>query len=144
MKLSYELRSGPDHPCLVLHGELDLAVRDQLHAILQRAIGLSQTVTEVDLHDVTHLDCACIGVLMLADHTARRRGHAILLTHPRGDVRRVLEVADVLPYLSASSSEQRPQLSPRPQLARLSPGEPGQRQVRPDEGLGLAVTAEVD
>lgn len=100
MDFTHELRDGSDHCCLVLHGEIDLAVRDELRASLRHAVA-SNRLTEVDLQGVTFLDCTGIGVLVAANNTAYRRGRAVIVTHAWGIVRRVLEITDVLPYLSA-------------------------------------------
>jgi hypothetical protein len=40
MDFTHELCGGSDHPCLVLHGEIDLAVRDEFRASLSHAVGL--------------------------------------------------------------------------------------------------------
>jgi anti-anti-sigma factor len=101
MKLAHESHIDADRCRLILHGEIDLAVRDELHAILQKAVALSPGVTEVDLRDVTFLDCAGIGVLVAANNTARRQGRAVYVSHTWGVVRRVLDITDVLPHLSA-------------------------------------------
>jgi anti-anti-sigma factor len=104
MNLIHELRTASDQSCLVLHGEIDLAVREELDHVLQHAVALSRTVTEVDLRDVTFLDCSGIGVLIAATNTAHGQGHGLIVRHPWGIVRRVLELIDVLPYLTASSA----------------------------------------
>jgi anti-anti-sigma factor len=96
MNLTYELRADSRDRRLVLHGEIDLAVRDELRAILEHAIRRSHRVTEVDLHDVTFLDCSGIGVLVAANTTAHRHRRSVIVTYPRGIVRRVLEITDVL------------------------------------------------
>jgi anti-anti-sigma factor len=101
MKFAHELHIGADSCRLILHGEIDMAVSDELHAILQQAVALSSSVTEVDLGDVTFLDCTGIGVLVAANNTARRHGRAVYVSHASRFVRRVLEITDVLPHLSA-------------------------------------------
>lgn len=103
MNLVHQLRTVPDRSCLVLHGEIDLAVREELDATLRHAVGMSYDVTEVDLRDVTFLDCAGIGVLVAANNTAHHEGHDVIVSHPWGIVRLVLELTDVLPYLTAPS-----------------------------------------
>jgi anti-anti-sigma factor len=105
MDFTHELCTGSTYPRLVLHGEIDLAVRDELRVTLRRAVGLSDGVTEVDLHGVTFLDCAGIGAFVAANDTARQHGRALIVTHPWGIVRRVLEVTGVLPHLSASPAQ---------------------------------------
>ncbi|HEY3010362.1 MAG TPA: STAS domain-containing protein [Micromonosporaceae bacterium] len=108
MHFIHELSADSGHACLVLRGEIDLAVRDDFRATLKHAVGLSHGLTEVDLHGVTFLDCAAIGVLVTATETAGRRGRAVIVTHPWGVVRRLLELTDVLPRLSASSASGTP------------------------------------
>lgn len=103
MNLVHELCTASDHSCLVLHGEIDLAVREDLDHVLQHAVALSRTVTEVDLRDVTFLDCSGIGVLIAATNTAHRQGHDVIVSNPWGIVLRVLELTNVLPYLTARS-----------------------------------------
>jgi anti-anti-sigma factor len=104
MTLVHELRTKADWSCLVLHGEIDLAVREELHAVLQHAVGLSHATTEVDLRDVTFLDCTAIGVLVAANNTARRQGHYVIVSHSWGIAHLVLELTGVLPYLTAPSA----------------------------------------
>ena len=103
MNLVHELRTASDRSCLVLHGEIDLEVREELNHVLQHAVGLPHTVTEVDLRDVTFLDCSGMSVLITAYNTAHGRGHDVIVSHPCGIVRRVLEFTGVLPYLTAPS-----------------------------------------
>jgi anti-anti-sigma factor len=103
MNLVHEQRTASDQSCLVLHGEIDLAVREELDHVLQHAVASSRTVTEVDLRDVTFLDCSGIGVLIAVANTAHGQGHDVIVSHPLGIVRRVLELTAVLPYLTAPS-----------------------------------------
>jgi anti-anti-sigma factor len=104
MSLIHELRIRPDHCCLVLHGEIDLAVREELNQVLQHTVRLSHNVTEVDLRDVTFLDCSGIGVLVAATNTAHGHGRDVIVSHPQRIVRRVLDLVNVLPYLTAPAT----------------------------------------
>jgi anti-anti-sigma factor len=103
MNLVHELRTKSNQSCLVLHGEIDLVVREELDDVLQHTLGLSHAVVEVDLRHVTFLDCSGIGVLIAANNTARHRGQGVIVTNSGGIVRRVLELTNVLPRLTAPS-----------------------------------------
>jgi anti-anti-sigma factor len=102
MSFAHELRTASDHSCLVLRGEIDLAVRKDLDHVLQQAVGLSYAVTVVDLREVTYLDCCGIGVLVAAANAVRRRGNRMIVSHSGGIVRHVLELTGVLPHLTGA------------------------------------------
>jgi anti-anti-sigma factor len=99
MDLRHEHLVVADRCYLVLHGEIDLAVRDELRLALQDAIGRAN-LTEVDLRDVTLLDCAGIGVLMEAAANARRQRRVVVVSNAAGIVHRALALTDVLSRLS--------------------------------------------
>lgn len=101
MTLAWEWHTARDRDRLILHGEIDLSTRDKLATGLRHA--RSHAVTEVDLHDVTFLDCSGIGVLVAACNTACRSGRAVIVSHPKGIVRFLLEITDVLAYLTIPS-----------------------------------------
>ena len=113
MKLVHELRVDRDHCRLVLHGEIDLRVRDELFAVLHHPLVVSHSVIEVDLQDVTFMDCTGVGVLFAASNTGRRDGRAVYVSHASGIVRRAMEITGVLtrpdravadPHLVATAS----------------------------------------
>lgn len=105
MDFAYELSVTTGCGCLMLHGEIDLAVRDELRALLFFAIDLSHSATEVDLGGVTFLDCSGIGVLVAATNTARRRDRALYVNvnDAPAVVRRVVEITGVLRHQPARS-----------------------------------------
>lgn len=88
---------------ILLSGEIDISVRSELHDVLRAAVAGSGAVTEVDLRDVTFVDCAAIGELVGAYLDAQRQGQILVVTRPRGFVREVLEFANVLPLLTTSA-----------------------------------------
>jgi len=101
MILSHQVRSTPDAVCVLLSGEIDIAVQEELHDVLQTAVAASPGVTEVDLRDVTFLDCTIIGEFVRAYLEARRRGQLLIVTRPREFIREVLELANALPLLTS-------------------------------------------
>lgn len=58
----------------------------------------------VDLSAVTFLDSWIIGVLVSARQAAAAAGRRFLVLHPRGHVRRVLDLTGVLTTLAADST----------------------------------------
>jgi anti-anti-sigma factor len=76
---------------LVLAGELDLARRADFQLALNDAQGHSDRV-RLDLGALTLIDCACLFVIFTAAERSRRKGTALILISPRGQVRRVLDL----------------------------------------------------
>ena len=107
LDFAYELSVTTGCGCLMLHGEIDLAVRDELRALLFFAIDLSHSATEVDLGGVTFLDCSGIGVLVAATNTARRRDRALYVNVNNAPevVRRVVEITGFLRHQTFRSQE---------------------------------------
>ena len=96
----HEMLRGPDRVRLLLSGEIDLSVREDLRSALQAAVAASAGVIDVDLRRVVFLDCTGIGELVRAYHHARDGGRTLVVTRPQGIVRRVLELTSVLPLLT--------------------------------------------
>jgi anti-anti-sigma factor len=96
----HRLRPRSDGVRLVLGGEIDLTVREDLRYALRAAVEVSSDVTEVDLRDVTFLDCAGIAELVRAYRDAYRHGHRLIVSHPVGVVRWVLQATDLLRVLA--------------------------------------------
>lgn len=81
-------------PCAVVAagGEIDLATCDGLRKTANLAIGCSRWVV-VDLHAVTFIDAAGLGVLVGARRRAHDQGRAVALVDPSDLVRKRLELA---------------------------------------------------
>jgi anti-anti-sigma factor len=101
MILCHQVRNTPAAVRVFLSGEIDISVLDELHDVLHTAVAASPGVTEVDLGDVTFLDCAVIGEFVRAYLDARRRGQFLVVTRPRAFIREVLELANALPLLTS-------------------------------------------
>jgi anti-anti-sigma factor len=78
---------------LVLAGELDLAARGHLESALADAQSDSARVV-LDLSALTLVDCASLEVIFTAAERCREGGGVLVLRHPRGQVRRVLDLID--------------------------------------------------
>jgi len=100
MIVFHQVRHGSDGECLALSGEIDISVREDLRGVLDRVVAASTGVTDLDLHDLTFLDCSGIGEFVRAYNEAQRRGHTLTVSRPRGVVRRVLELTGVLVLLT--------------------------------------------
>lgn len=96
----HQVLDAPDTVRILLSGELDISVREELHDVLHDA-ARSAGATEVDLHHVTFLDCSVIGELVRAYLDARRHGQILVVTRPQGFVREVLELTNVLTLLTS-------------------------------------------
>ena len=76
---------------LLLSGELDLAGKTRFYAALASAQEDSDRVL-LELSALRLIDCAGLAVLFSGARRARREGSALILMHPRGQVRRVLDL----------------------------------------------------
>ncbi|MBU2668449.1 STAS domain-containing protein [Actinoplanes bogorensis] len=79
---------------VTLAGECDLAVRDQLHTVLDAAVRTSPLVV-VDLGAVEFLDSSGVHGLIVAHHEARARGGRVTVVNPTGAVASVLDITGV-------------------------------------------------
>lgn len=104
MLLSHNMHRLPGRVCVDLSGEIDLSVREDLRRILQVAVATSPGYTNLDLNDVTFLDCGGVGEIVRGYADAQSRRHRLTVTRPRGIVRRVLELTDVLELLTPLAS----------------------------------------
>jgi anti-sigma B factor antagonist len=96
---SFELgvSAGPDPVTITLAGDCDLAVRDQLTAVLLQAVHQAKTVF-VDVAAVVFFDSTAVHALVTAYHAAQRREGHLYVTKACGAVAAVLEMTglDVL------------------------------------------------
>jgi anti-anti-sigma factor len=95
-----EVSGGADGVRLVLSGEIDLSVREELHSVLDGVVSAGLGRTDLDLHGVTFLDCSGVGEIICAYTDAQQRGHTLTVSRPQGIVRRVLELTDVMAALT--------------------------------------------
>ncbi|MCO8271142.1 STAS domain-containing protein [Actinoplanes sp. TRM 88003] len=87
-------QAGTDQVRVTLAGECDLAVRDELHAVLEAAVRSSPLVV-VDLGPLQFLDSSGVHGLVAAHLQAQSRGGRITLVNPSGAVADVLDITGV-------------------------------------------------
>lgn len=93
------------HVRVVLTGDCDLAVREEMSAALLAAIDRAQVVI-VDLAEVGFLDSSGVHELVVAHHAARGRGGRLYVENPTGAVATVLDLTGVAGLLSPSGDRQ--------------------------------------
>jgi anti-sigma B factor antagonist len=91
---------------LVLAGEFDLAARDALEGALASALRAGDV--EIDMGEVTFLDCSGIGVLTRGLRRAWREGRGLHVVNADGSVRHMLELTGVAQELTVLESAHRP------------------------------------
>ena len=99
-----DLREHGDSHVVALTGELDLIAADEISRILVQRF--DQTVSGpvvADLSEVTFLDSAALGALIIAFQHARDVGRGFLVTGAIHGVRRIMEIAGVYDLLSATA-----------------------------------------
>jgi anti-anti-sigma factor len=81
----------PDSRAIMVEGELDLAVADQLRDLLDRA-GLDEMHVLLDFSRCSFIDSGGLAVLVSAEEKLRKRGLRLLLYGVRGQVLRLLSL----------------------------------------------------
>ena len=84
----------PGRVVVALTGECDLEGRDELVAVLHRAVDGAGLVV-VDLAGLTFIDSSGIHGLVTAHHAAQRSGGRVQLVNASGAVATVLEITGV-------------------------------------------------
>lgn len=87
-------------------GEIDLSTSDLLRVRLLDALSAPHPHRiEVDLAEVTFLDCSGVTVLVTLRHAAARAGCRLRITNPQPIVRRVLDLTGLLEVFTAGFDE---------------------------------------
>jgi anti-anti-sigma factor len=82
---------------LAVNGEVDMATAGRLRDELLHALAaLHPRCLEIDLAEVTFLDCSGITVLVVAGKAAARAGCQMMIVDPQPVVRRVLTLTGLL------------------------------------------------
>ena len=82
---------------VLVTGEVDLATAPELRETLLRVLHTQgPAVLDIDLAEVTFLDCAGIGALVAVNNAAAHAGCQVRVCHPQPIVRRVLELTGLL------------------------------------------------
>lgn len=76
-------------------GELDRAAAPLMRSELAAVVESRPPLVVVDLHEVTFVDAAGLGVLLRAARSLAAQGSRLVLASPQRTVRRVLEMTDV-------------------------------------------------
>lgn len=93
---------SPGTAAAAVAGEVNLATAPALHAALLDALNThSPVILDADLSAWTFLACAGLTVLVRAHATTRVAGCQTWASHPRGPVRRVLEITGLLDVFTA-------------------------------------------
>jgi|SRR5690348_5649284 len=89
------VRVDPSRASLAAAGELDLAARDDLAALLAAEEAVGRTFIRLDLSKVTFMDCSCLGTLVAAHCRLLNRGGQLILTDVSGPVTRLLRATEL-------------------------------------------------
>lgn len=85
-------RAGSSPAVVRLYGEIDLNTGEAVRELLMDAIDAGDSVVVVDLSRVTFCDAGGLGVLIAAQHRARRRGVSLVLSNPGPQMVRLLQI----------------------------------------------------
>jgi anti-anti-sigma factor len=108
MRLLHQVYAGTDSVRVVLSGEIDVAVQTELRTVLSSVVATATGAIELDLHQLTFLDCSGVNEFVRAHVHAQRHGRPLTVSGARGVVRLVLEVTDALRVLTADQPARAP------------------------------------
>lgn len=91
----WERESRPGCHEIVVEGELDLAVSEQLESALDGAIGGQDDVL-IDLQPCEFIDARALAIMLRAQERLRRRDRRLLLYGVQGQVRRMFSITGLL------------------------------------------------
>lgn len=85
---------------LLVSGDVDVTAAGRFREYLAGALDLRPAALTVDLGGVTFLDSTGLSALVYALHRASDAGIGLVVTNPRPQVRRLLEVTGMLAVLT--------------------------------------------
>lgn len=88
---------GAAGPRVAVHGELDIATASELERELRARLGRGDVV--LDLQAVSFMDSSGLRALLVASREAREAGRRLLVQPGKGQVLRVIEIAQVSEHL---------------------------------------------
>jgi anti-sigma B factor antagonist len=97
---------GPGRITVILAGDCDLTVRDQLTTVLLDAVNQARSVF-VDVAGVGFFDSTGVHALVTAHHAARERNGRLYVINAGGLVAAMLELTGLDALLSAPAEERR-------------------------------------
>ncbi|MDR7320805.1 MULTISPECIES: STAS domain-containing protein [Catenuloplanes] len=92
---------------ITLHGEFDISGVDAVTEAVETLFSASRRYLLVDLHHLAFLDMAATGALLRCRAAAACAGVDLQIAGSRGFVRRVLDIAGVLPLLERAVARDR-------------------------------------
>ncbi|MEV0203202.1 STAS domain-containing protein [Nonomuraea sp. NPDC050691] len=107
--LNVTMETQPRRAVAHLRGEIDLATAELLKASLDTMLeGRSVSVLEVDLSQVSFIDCSGLRVLMAVKRSLQRRGGTFSLAHLSPSAERLLAAAGLDDHLTERGRQRGP------------------------------------
>ncbi|NJC72197.1 STAS domain-containing protein [Planosporangium thailandense] len=100
MQLAHAVERHEDEVTVVFAGEAVLGTAREFRDALFDAVAERPVRVVVDLRGLIFIDSTCVGALVAARQAAINQGRRLVVTHPRGQVLKVLRTAGVLGSLT--------------------------------------------
>jgi anti-anti-sigma factor len=98
---SDQIQTSPSWTRVAIVGEVDLSTGPRLQGgLLEVLAAQSASVLELDLSEVTFLDCSGLRALLAVRAAAAETGCRVMVSHPQPIVGRVLTLTGLLPLLT--------------------------------------------
>ena len=98
--MQYTLSTQPDGVTATLSGRFTFADHQAFRELIGNIEMAPGRCIAVDLDAVEFLDSAALGMLLLANDASEKAGAAFVVRHPRGQVRRTLEITEMAALFS--------------------------------------------
>ncbi|MGQ9366653.1 STAS domain-containing protein [Azospirillum sp. ST 5-10] len=98
--MEFQARTTPEAIEARLNGRLEFADHERLRDLVALLDGPEAQRFVVDLSDLTFIDSAGLGMLLILHEEAEQRNVRLVVRDPRGDVRRSIELAKIDEILS--------------------------------------------
>jgi anti-anti-sigma factor len=101
-EFTIDISGGPCRHVIQPYGQLDLATKDQLHAVLMAAFESSTKMVVLDLSRLDFMDSSGIYLIAMATHIAAERRREFFLVRGPVQIQRLFDVAGItnrLPFV---------------------------------------------
>lgn len=93
------------HPCVALHGELDLATAPDLEAVLGPLIQQGPLELVLDCSELSFIDSSGIAALISAQTRLEDQKRRLIIRSPRPTVLNVLKLTDLIDFLNVDTGD---------------------------------------
>lgn len=92
--MQFRIREDGGNVYVALEGQLNFAANEDFRTLLNQMVGWKNKKIFFEMSGLTHIDSVGLGLLYIAREDMAEAGASIVLTHPRDNVFRMLELTE--------------------------------------------------